>query len=397
MSDSDSQLISPRSLIWVMALGLLLQVVLTLLRATTSYRALELGIDPGALAVFSVSFSVLPVLIGFRMGQIADTRGERLLLMAGAALILLSALGFWWAGGTLAALVVWTVCLGVGQFMSMLGQQSIVSRVTPMPRRDRMLGYYTACVSIGQVISPLLITFAGSEELIPDTGWLFAVAAGFALAMLLASPGVRLPPHVVAGTAGPGAGLVGLLRVPTMLAAMMVSIAVLCGMDVLVVYLPALGTERHIEPGLIGLLMTVRASMAVCSRLGYNFVIARVSRRGVGANCTCVGGGATGFLAGPPPVWGYLRLGAVSGIAMGICLPLVMAWMADITPAGAHSKVVSLRIGGNRLGQMIVPMLVGGIAVTAGAAMVFVAVGLILVISAHTSWEALKRDHDRIE
>ena len=103
------------------------------------------------------------------------------------------------------------------------------------------------------------------------------------------------------------------------------------------------------------------------------------------------------FLAVPLPFWCYLLSVAVSGIAMGICLPLVMAWMADITPAGAHSKVVSLRIGGNRLGQMIVPMLVGGIAVTAGAAMVFVAVGLILVISAHTSWEALKRDHDRIE
>jgi len=81
---------------------------------------------------------------------------------------------------------------------------------------------------------------------------------------------------------------------------------------------------------------------------------------------------------------------AVGGFAMGMSLPIVIGWMAGITPQGAHGKVVSLRISGNRVGQMIVPLLFGGVAMLAGPATVFAAVGAVLLTAARLSWKALR-------
>ena len=45
-----------------------------------------------------------------------------------------------------------------------------------------------------------------------------------------------------------------------------------------------------------------------------------------------------------------------------------MAWLADSTPPGLRGRAMSLRLTGNRLGQVVVPTAAGVFAAGAGAA-----------------------------
>jgi hypothetical protein len=44
-----------------------------------------------------------------------------------------------------------------------------------------------------------------------------------------------------------------------------------------------------------------------------------------------------------------------------------MSWLAETTPPGLTGRAMSLRLTGNRLGQVVVPSLAGMLAVGAGA------------------------------
>ena len=46
----------------------------------------------------------------------------------------------------------------------------------------------------------------------------------------------------------------------------------------------------------------------------------------------------------------------------------IMSWLAECTPPGLRGRTMSLRLTGNRLGQVVIPSVVGFVAVSVGAA-----------------------------
>jgi MFS family permease len=57
----------------------------------------------------------------------------------------------------------------------------------------------------------------------------------------------------------------------------------------------------------------------------------------------------------------------VVGIGLGVGQPLTMSWLAASTPPGLRGRAMSLRLTGNRLGQVAVPSVAGLLAAGAGA------------------------------
>jgi MFS family permease len=56
------------------------------------------------------------------------------------------------------------------------------------------------------------------------------------------------------------------------------------------------------------------------------------------------------------------------GLGLGVGQPLTMSWLAELAPPGLRRWAMSLRLTGNRLGHVVIPSLVGAVAVGIGAA-----------------------------
>jgi MFS family permease len=69
----------------------------------------------------------------------------------------------------------------------------------------------------------------------------------------------------------------------------------------------------------------------------------------------------------PVPLWVVFGAVLVLGFGLGVCQPATLAWLAEITAPGMRGRVMSLRLVGNRFGQVVVPTGFGLVAAGLGA------------------------------
>jgi hypothetical protein len=86
-------------------------------------------------------------------------------------------------------------------------------------------------------------------------------------------------------------------------------------------------------------------------------------------------------LALPLPLAAVYMVCAAMGFALGIASTLSITGAVEVAPVQARATVMSMRISGNRIGQVVLPLLAGVVATAAGAAGVLVLIGLGLAVS----------------
>ena len=74
--------------------AILLQAITFVLRPMTSYRAIELGAPVFWLGALSACFALVPLLVAIPSGRATDRFGERLVMVAGATVMTISAAMF---------------------------------------------------------------------------------------------------------------------------------------------------------------------------------------------------------------------------------------------------------------------------------------------------------------
>ncbi len=358
--------------------AVLVQVITFVLRPTATYRAVELDVPAHWLGLLAASFAVLPLLLAVPAGHATDRHGERSVMVAGSAVVLLCALGFVTLGGSVVGLVVASVLLGLGHLCSVVGQQAMVANRTAPEGYDAAFGHYTFATSVGQAVGPGLIVFFGGDGTLPDTGAIFAWTTALTVvlvALSLAQPNTRTHTFVREALDG---SVRDLLRKPGLLRALAVSCVVLAAVDITLVYLPALGTERGIAAGTVGALLMLRAAASMASRFFLGRLVVWLGRRRLLLGSVALSAVAIGATAVPMPVWLLGVVVALLGLGLGAGQPLTMSWLAESTPPGLRGRAMSLRLTGNRLGQVVVPSLAGMLAVGAGASgvLALTAVGL---------------------
>jgi MFS family permease len=345
----------------------LVHTVTAVLRPTTSYRALEVGVPPAALGALSASFAVLPLFLALAAGRFTDRGGERRTLLLGAVLVVAGAVAFATTARTLTALLACSALLGLGHLLSMIGQQSLVASLNDAGRYDAAFGHYTLAAAVGQTAGPALVAALGGTATIPDTDRIFVGALAVSLAVLACTAALpATPPHPGTGDGPPG-GIRDALAVPSLWRPLLASMVVIAAVDLLVVYLPALGAERGIASGVVGLLLSVRAASSMVSRLLLAAAARRLGRRRLLAGSIWASAVAVALLPVPMPLAALLVVVSLVGLALGIGQPLTMSWVAQSVPLHVRATALALRISGNRLGQVAVPAGVGVLAADAGA------------------------------
>ena len=94
-------------------------------------------------------------------------------------------------------------------------------------------------------------------------------------------------------------------------------------------------------------------------------------------------GSAVTFLAIaiPLPLPAMYLILAIMGFAMGIASTLTISGVVHLAPAEACGTALTLRMTGNRVGQIVFPALAGLLAAVTGVAGILLALGLGLALS----------------
>jgi MFS family permease len=358
----------------------LTQVITFVVRPTSAYRALELDVPTAWLGALTASFAIVPLVLAVPSGQATDRFGERRVMLVGAVLLALSGAIFWTERGGAAGLVVGSVVLGTGHLLSVVGQQAAVANTAGPGRFDTAFGYYTFAASLGQAVGPALITLLGGSGALPDTAPIFATATALGVVLLACTALLRMPARErVSGDAARG-GMGTLLRLPGLVRALVISCVVLSAVDITLVYLPALGTDRGLAAGAVGLLLTLRAVASMTSRFFLGQLVRMVGRRRLMIVSVALSALSMAVVAVPMPTWAMGAVVVLLGLGLGVGQPLTMSWLAEVAPAGLRGRAMSLRLTGNRLGQVLIPSAVGLVAAGVGAAGVLAATAAALAV-----------------
>jgi MFS family permease len=368
--DIDWRLLAP-----LLANAVMVHTVIGIIRVTTSYRTIELGLPVVWLGVISAGFALLPVFSAVALGRFIDRGNDSQAAWIGAALVLLSAAGFWaWSSSGL-LLLVFTVVLGFSHMFCMASHQMLAVRCANMRGREATFGHYMVAVSTGQGLGPFIVGWLGGSSTVPATGHLFGiglVAAVLCLAVALTlRPAPRPSPHA---SGGPVVAVGTLFRMPGMFAVLMASVVTVTSLDLLVVYLSLIGAERNVDASDIGMLLAIRSVAALVARVFYSRLIVLLGRQRLTLVSIAVAAAAFAVLAVPSLPLMYLSIITV-GLGLGIASTTTLSGIVDLAPAAARGTALSLRITGNRVGQVLVPFLASLIAVATGTA------GILLVIA----------------
>lgn len=343
-----------------------MQLITFVLRPTAIYRAIELDVPAQWLGALGASFAVVPLVLALPSGQATDRLGERRVMVSGAVVTLAAAAAFLLLGDSVAGLLAACVLLGTGHLGSVVAQQALVANRTERAAYDRAFGRYTFAASAGQALGPGLIMLFGGGATIPDTSAIFSASAVLAAVLVLTA--LFLPGIGGSAQRATHGGVRELIRRRGLVRALTISCIVLAAVDISLVYLPVLGTERGLSAGAIGLLLALRAGASMVSRFFLGSLSAILGRGRLLTGSVFAAAISMAMLPVDLPLQLLAVAATVMGFGLGVGQPLTMSWLAESSPAGLRGRAMSLRLTGNRLGQVVVPSLAGVVAVGAGAA-----------------------------
>ena len=372
--------------------SVLVYVAVVIARVTASYAMLDLGLSFFWVGVISSAFSVIPMFIAVPLGRINDRGHESLTIRAGSACLVISGLLYWLTPPGPATLFIATAVLGVGQITCMGGHQMVSIRSGKTVRgRDAVFGYHMVAIATGQGLGPLLMSWIAGDARIPPVNLLFAINAGICALALAASFLIKPGQKRDEKTAPAPVSLMQLLKTPGLVAYVAASVVTITALDLIVVYLPLLGAERDMDVATVGFIMALRAGSSMTARLVYVPLVDLMGRRLLTYLSILSPAAAFILVASPAPLWTIYPAMAVAGMGLGVSATLTLSGVVDLAPPGARATAMSLRLTGNRIGLIIIPMGASLIATFTGAAGVFVILAACLAGSAASLWSGGRR------
>jgi MFS family permease len=360
----------------------IIQAVYALVRVTTSYRAIELNLPVIWLGVISATFAILPIFTAVWVGRFMDRGNDAQACWIGCGLLVVACAGFRLFASSVTTLLLFTVLLGISHLFLMASQQMLCIRSANRRGRDSAFGNYLVASAIGQGLGPYLIAWTGGAEKLPPTDTLFAIGFVISLASLATSAAIRpAPKHEMHHASKAVVPLRALLRQRGLMAMLVASVITITSQDLLTIYLPLLGADNDINAQDIGRLLTMRSAASLVSRMGYVRVIRLVGRRPLTLASMVLAGAGFLCLALPIPLSAMYAAMALMGFALGIATTLSLTNVVDLASTEAIGTVMSLRITGNRIGQVALPFVASLIAAAAGGGGIFVVIAASLAAS----------------
>lgn len=368
-----------RRLLWSSAIT---QGVIYIVRPMITYRALELDASPTTVGLIASLYALLPVLMALSFGRWVGVIGEGRFLILGTASLVISSASLLFSH-SIAILAIGAALSGTAHLACMVGGQTMVSLKSAPDKYEANFGYYTFSASLGQMVGPIIGAIAaGSTGVLPkSTAAAFIIALIFAAIALVPVMQWRNEGPTVKAVAADGGALRSagkLIRNPKIFAAIYTSLAISSVGDILIVFLPLLGTEKSFSSYSIGVIIALRAGASMLSRISLGALSKRYSTKQILIVSNCFSVVACGAMAFISNVWLLAVVVFVAGFALGVGQPLTMSLVSQATKPEERAIAVSARLTGNRFGQFIIPAGAGAVAASSGTSAVFIALSALL-------------------
>lgn len=371
----------------------LLQAVYHAVRVLVSYRILDLGGDATAVGVITALFALAPLLLAVQIGRAVDRHHTGMLMRTGIILTVIgtAVIAF---SGDLVTIAAGNIALGFGQILVTLTAQSFVSILSPPGELDRGFAGLTLGVSIGQALGVpavgLIVANSNDPSGVDTTPALIVMAVVGLLAAPFAFP-LREPHNrSLASSRRAPQSVHSMLDTAGMKPALLSSLVVLSSMDLVVAYLPVLGNQFGFSVMTVTLLITARTVATIASRAFLPRLLDQVPRERLlisATLCSALPMALIPFVP-IPAVIGLLLV--IAGVFWGIGQPLTMTWVVGLVAQADRGAALSLRLTGNRLGQVVVPLAAAGAAGVAGVTSIFVVAGALLGVAAVSTWRSVR-------
>ena len=369
------------------------QVVITVVRVATTYRAVELGLSVVWLGVITAAYAVLPIAIGVPMGRFIDRGYDAVTTWIGGGLLIVACAGFL-VFPNLIGILAATSLMGTAHLLFVVSQQIQCTRCGSGPgAMERAIGNYMVANAVGQGVGPYIVALAGGSASVPPVQFLFWIGLGGAVltagcALLTRSSGA---PKVSVDHAK--VPLRELLFAPGLTAIIAVSVVTVVAQDLIVVYLPLLGSDRGMNVDAVGTLLSIRAVAAMLARLFFARLHVAFGRAPLTLISTFVGAGAYTAIAVPLPLSLLYAAIAVAGFALSISVTASIAGVLTVATGGAIGTATSMRTMASRVGQATIPIVASLVAAAIGTGGIFVLIGLTLAAAG----AAVRFDSSRVE
>ncbi|MEY4735146.1 MAG: hypothetical protein RL428_481 [Actinomycetota bacterium] len=368
-----------RRLLWSSAIT---QGVIYIVRPMITYRALELDASPTTVGLIASLYALLPVLMALSFGRWVGVIGEGRFLILGTVSLVISSASLLFSH-SIAILAIGAALSGTAHLACMVGGQTMVSLKSAPDKYEANFGYYTFSASLGQMVGPIIGAIAaGSTGVLPkSTAAAFIVALIFAAIALVPVMQWRNEGPTVKAVAADGGALRSagkLIRNPKIFAAIYTSLAISSVGDILIVFLPLLGTEKSFSSYSIGVIIALRAGASMLSRISLGALSKRYSTKQILIVSNCFSVVACGAMAFISNVWLLAVVVFIAGFALGVGQPLTMSLVSQATKPEERAIAVSARLTGNRFGQFIIPAGAGAVAASSGTSAVFIALSALL-------------------
>lgn len=337
-------------------------------RPMTSLFAKDLQASMLEIGVITACYSVTPFLLAIVAGRFIDRFGEKLPIIIGSIGMFFSLLlPFFFP--KLSILYLSQLLLGGSQLLGLVAIQNGAAGSVSAKKRDQAITTMSLCASIGLMLGPLIGGYSTEYFGFQNSYLFFAsfLTIAFILGLFIVSPNYKESKS----KNQQAFRIKELLSIPGLKRSIFVSMLTLAAIDIFYVYYPLYASSIGMSPSQIGWVLTITASASVLVRIFIPRLVSRFGRVRVLSIFMFCGAIAYGVV---PFFHMFIFIALVStfiGIGLGIAQPLTTILTYNLAPKGRTGEVLGIRMAGNRLSQVIIPLIFAGISNVTGLGAIF--------------------------
>jgi len=345
-------------------------------KVSVSLYALELGAGSLAVGVLAALFAAFPLLLAVHAGRVSDRFGMRAPIFAGCVVMALGLLLPVFQG-SLAMLVLCASLTGLGHIFFHVTIHNLVGALDE-EQRTRNFATFSLGSSIAAFIGPSAAGFGIELAGYAPTFAGLAVFAALPALLVVTMRGI-VPPRTAQAAHAEKRSAWDLLANRPLRRTLIMSGVTLTGIELFSFYLPIYGRSIGLAPSSIGMILSTYAVAGFLVRVFLHRLSERFGEVGMLTGSLFLA--AAAYAAVPALTDGALLAGAAFalGLSLGSAQPLTIILTYNHAPKGRSGEALGMRIMANKVTQIGMPLLFGGVGAALGSVPVFLATGAFLL------------------